>query len=65
MIASDGYTIEFYKNTNRIEISLPQTIATISNTVAMISNRRASLTDEELSVILAMVKALFEEKEKR
>lgn len=63
MIVSDGYTIEFYPKANRIEICLPQTITTISNTVSMVSNRRTNITDGELSAILAVVRALFEGKE--
>lgn len=60
MIISDGYTIEYFKSGNRIEIQLPQTWSTISNTVSMISNRKLDITDSELSIILAVVKTIME-----
>ena len=65
MIISDGYTIEFYPKANRIEICLPQTMTTISNTVSMVSNRRINLTDGELSAILAVVRTILDGKENR
>ena len=65
MIISDGYTIEFYPKANRIEICLPQTMTTISNTVRMVSNRRINLTDGELSAILAVVRTILDGKENR
>ena len=65
MIISDGYTIEFYPKVNRIEICLPQTMTTVSNTVSMVSNRRINLTDGELSAILAVVRTILDGKENR
>lgn len=60
MIISNGYTIEYFKSRNKIEIQLPQTWSTISNTVSMISNRKLDITDSELSIILAVVKIIME-----
>ena len=60
MIVSDGYTIEYYPKSNRIEIVMPQTVTTITNTVAMISNRRTDITELELTAILVAVKAMLE-----
>ena len=60
MIVSDGYTIEYYPKSNRIEIVMPQTVTTITNTVAMISNRRMDITELELTAILVVVKAMLE-----
>ena len=60
MIVSDGYTIEYYPKSNRIEIVMPQTVTTITNTVAMISNRRTDITELELTAILVVVKAMLE-----
>lgn len=62
MIVIDGYGIEYFPKTNRIEIYLPQTITTISNTVSMISNRKTDMTDEEKAAILAIVKTIMEGK---
>ena len=63
MIVSDGYSLEYIPNRNRIVISLPQTMQTISNTVAMVSNRRTNLTVTEEAAILSVVKAIMEKVE--
>ena len=63
MIISDGYTIEYHQKANRLEIILPQTVRTISNTVGMVTNRRIAITPEEEAAILAVVKAIFERDE--
>lgn len=60
MITNSGYGIEYFPKANRIEIYLPQTMTTISNTVSMISNRKLSMTDEEMAAILSVVKAIME-----
>lgn len=60
MIVSDGYSIEYYPRRNTIEIVLPQTRATLTNTVSMVTNRRTDINEVELSAILAAVKAIFE-----
>lgn len=60
MIVSDGYTIEYYPKRNMIEIVMPQTVTTITNTVATISNRRTDITELELTAILVAVKAMLE-----
>lgn len=60
MIVSDGYSIEYYPNSNRIEIILPQTMTTLTNTTAMVSNRRTDITELELTAILVAVKAMLE-----
>lgn len=63
MIISDGYTIEYHPKTNRIEITLPQTVRTISNTTGIVSNRRTHITEAEEAIILAAVKAIYERRE--
>lgn len=60
MIVSDGYSIEYIPKRNQIVIGLPQTMTTISSTVAMISNRRTYITETEEAAILAVVKAIME-----
>lgn len=60
MICVDGYSIEYYANSNRIEITLPQTMRTLTNTVSMVTNRRTDITSDELSAILVVVKAMLE-----
>ena len=58
MICSDGYSLTYFRNT--IEIVMPQTMTTLTNTVAMISNRKTVLTVEEEAVILSVVKSIVE-----
>ena len=60
MIVIDGYSIEHYRNRNQIVITMPQTMQTITNTTAMVVNRRTDITDNELSALLLCVKAIME-----
>lgn len=60
MIVSGGYSIEEFVNKNQIIITLPQTQSTLTNTVTPIVERRARLTDQELTAILVAVKAMYE-----
>ena len=60
IITNDGYSIWYEKRANRIIISLPQTMETVSNTVAMIVNRKSEFTDSELAAILSVAKAIAE-----
>lgn len=60
MIISDGYSIEYYANSNRLEIILPQTLKSLTNSVSMVSNRRTDITNDELSAILTIVRAKLE-----
>lgn len=60
MIYSDGYSLTYFPKRNTIEIVLPQTMTTLTNTMAMVSNRKTVLTVEEETVILSVVKAIVE-----
>lgn len=60
MIYIDGYSLTYFPKRNTIEIVMPQTMTTITNTVAMVSNRKAVLTEEEEEVILSVVKSIVE-----
>ena len=60
MTTSGGYTIVQYPTKNRIIITLPQTLGTLTNTVTEVSNRRNKLTDEEEATLLAAVRIMFE-----
>lgn len=60
MIVSEGYII--WQEVNKLVIKLPQTEETIVNTASRISNRKIRLTDEEESVILEIVKIMYEGK---
>lgn len=60
MITIDGYSISYDRSGNRIIILLPQTAVTMTNTMAMLSNRKTDFTDAELATILYAVKAIAE-----
>lgn len=62
MICSDGYCLTYFPQRNTIEIVMPQTMTTITNTVSMVSNRKTVLTEEEEAAILSVVKAIVERK---
>lgn len=60
MICSDGYSLTYLPNQNTIEIILPQTSTTLTNTVSMVSNRKTVLTVAEEAAILSIVRAIME-----
>lgn len=62
MIMTDGYSIWYEKNANRIVISLPQTMETVTNTMTLPTNRKTDFTDHELCLILFAAKAIAERK---
>lgn len=63
MIICDGYSLTYEPKNNRIIITMPQTMSTISNTVSMITNRRTNITSEEETMILLFIKAIMEKDE--
>ena len=60
MLISDGYSIEYSRKRNQFIITLPQTMTTVTNTVAMVTNRKTEFTNTELFAILAVAKAIAE-----
>ena len=60
MIVGDGYSLFYDKNKNRIVIHLPQTMQTARNTVDAVTDRKIDITESEQSLILNVVKAVFE-----
>lgn len=62
MIYSDGYSLTYYPKRNKIEIVLPQTMTTLTNTASMVSNRKTVLTMAEEEIIISVVKEIMERK---
>lgn len=60
IVTDDGYSIYYEKNANRIVISLPQTMETVTSTMTMVVNRKLEFTDSELCTILSVAKAIVE-----
>lgn len=63
MIGIEGYYLDYDRKNNRIIITLPQTLSTLTNTLAMVTNRRTYLTQSEEALILTTVKAIIEREE--
>lgn len=63
MIGIEGYYLDYDRKNNRIIITLPQTLSTLTNTLAMVTNRRTYLTQSEETIILMTVKAIIEREE--
>lgn len=64
LVTDNGFSFNYNKKANQIVINLPQTLRTISNTTAMVTNRRVELTPSEEALILNVVRFVFrEEKE--
>ena len=60
MIVSDGYSLSYERNKNRIVIQLPQTEETIMNTMTLPAKRQ-NRSEEELLVLLNIARLLFDE----
>ena len=60
IVTDDGYSVCYEKKTNRIIISLSQTIETVTSTMTMVVNRKLEFTDSELCAILSVAKAIAE-----
>lgn len=63
MIISEGYSICQEVKKNRIIITLPQTMNSITSTAVPFSGRRERLTESEEAVILNIVKAMYKNEE--
>lgn len=63
MVIIDDYRIVYYKNENLIEIGLPQTMETATNTVENVSRRKVHITNDELRAILVLVMEMLERKD--
>lgn len=64
MIVGDGYSLIYDKYKNKITIHLPQTMQTARNTVDAVTDRKIDITESEQSLILNVVKAVFERRRK-
>ena len=59
MLTSDGYCLTYYKNKNKIVISLPQTYETATNTYEQVVDRRTDVMETEMLVLIEIVKLIF------
>lgn len=60
MIVSEGYSVKYVPKDNQIIITLPQTFKTITNTVQMVTDRKMDITDDDLALIITLVKYICE-----
>lgn len=63
MISMGDYSLFYHPNANQISILLPQSHKTTYYTTQPTADRRTDVTDDELFLVLAMVKSIFEKKE--
>lgn len=59
----DGYLLSYDKYRNKIDIVLPQTAETQTNTFEPVRKRRTDLSEEEQLFLLQMVYFIFERRE--
>ncbi len=59
MIVGNGYSLLYERDRNRIVIQLPQTEATVMNTLTL-PVKRQDRSEEELLVLLQITRLLFE-----
>lgn len=60
MIISEGYSVRYIPKDNQIIINLPQTFKTINNTTQMVADRKMDITDDDLGLIMSLVKYICE-----
>lgn len=60
MVVSNGYSIMQEVTKNRIVISLPQTLNSLTGTTDPLKGRRQTITAEEEAVLLNIVMAMYE-----
>ena len=60
MIVSDGYSLSYERNKNRIVIQLPQTEETMMNAMTL-PVKRQNRSEGELLVLLNIARLLFDE----
>ena len=60
MIICDGYSAEYYPHSNQIVITMPQTFKTINNTMQIVTDRKMDITDDDLALIITLVKYICE-----
>lgn len=60
MIKIEDYSIQEYLKQNKIVIYLPQTLKTCTNAIGEIGERKDVLSNIEQSIILTMVKNIYQ-----
>ena len=65
MLLSEGYSLTYDKNHNKIVIGLPQTFETVNSTYEQILDRRTDVEEKDLLVLLNVTKLIFCKTERR
>lgn len=60
MIVSEGYSAEYYPQSNQIVITMPQTVKTINNTIQIVTDRKIDITDDDLVELLSALWSINE-----
>jgi hypothetical protein len=59
VIVSDGYSLIYDETHNRIVINIPPTMATATDTVTPIADRRTDVSETDLTVLLNIAQLIF------
>lgn len=60
IITSDDYLIHYKSAKNKIIITLPQTLGSLTNSRGKISRRRTEISESELGLLLQITRLIFE-----
>ena len=64
ILSKDGYALQYEPRKNRIIITMPQTVYTLTDTVNPVVDRRTDVPEENLAVLLAVARMLFQKETK-
>lgn len=59
MVTSGDYLITYDKQHNRLIVTMPQTMGTVTNTAGPVVNRKSDFTESDLAAILAFVQLVL------
>lgn len=59
IVTEDGYSAEYYRKNNQIVIGLPQMAETITNTVAIVRNRK-DIDEDDLITLIELARYICE-----
>ena len=59
MLMSNGYSLTYDRNHNRIVIGLPQTGKTLTNTLEPVVDRIVDVEDKDLAILLNATQFIF------
>ena len=65
ILSKDGYALQYFPKKNKIIITMPQTVYTLTDTVSPVVDRKTDVPDGQLTLLLTVTKMLFRKEEER